>query len=167
VTQTLGDPPAPLSRAYLLTVVGLMLVLPVASIAIERFAFASGASMMALVGKWFIFWAVGVRLGSAGVKQALQPAFTAQQIFRLSSPDANVVVRELGFANICMGLGAVVAGFVPSWRVAAGSIGGLYFGIAGLNHIIKKPQSPDEWLALVSDLLVFGVVASYLASLAG
>jgi hypothetical protein len=34
---------------------------------------------MELVGKWFVFWAaVGVRLGLAGLRQILQPSFTAE-----------------------------------------------------------------------------------------
>ena len=35
---------------------------------------------LCLVGRWFVFWAVGVRLSLAGLRQFLQPAFTARQI---------------------------------------------------------------------------------------
>jgi hypothetical protein len=72
------------------------------------------------------------------------------------------VVRELGFANICMGLAAVISGFVPSWRMSAAFAGGLYFGIAGVMHVIKKRSTHNEWIALVSDLFVFVLVASWL-----
>lgn len=53
-----------------------------------------------------------------------------------------------------------VAGFVPSWRTCAAFTGGLYFGIAGLMHLIKRPATPNEWIALVSDWLIFIVIAS-------
>jgi|HubBroStandDraft_2_1064218.scaffolds.fasta_scaffold131962_3 hypothetical protein len=152
----------PVSKGYLATIFGLMLVLPTASMLVARFAFASGADWWSLAGQWFVFWAVGVRLFSAGIKQVVQPGFTARDIFHLASPDAEVVVRELGFANICMGLAAVISGFVPSWRMSAGFVGGLYFGIAGVMHVIKKPSTPNEWIALVSDLFVFLLVASWL-----
>ena len=36
-----------------------------------------GGGLMPLVGKWFVFWAVGARLFIAGIRQVIQPAFTA------------------------------------------------------------------------------------------
>lgn len=147
------------SKGYLATILALMLVLPIASMLVARSV--SGTDWWSLAGQWFVFWAVGVRLFSAGVKQVAQPGFTARDIFHLASPDAEVVVRELGFANICMGLAAMISGFVPSWRTSAAFVGGLYFGIAGVMHAIKKPSTSNEWIALVSDLFVFLLVASW------
>ena len=46
---------------YLVIVTLLMLVLPVGSIAAEYFS-GGAAPLMLLVGKWFVFWSVGVRL---------------------------------------------------------------------------------------------------------
>jgi hypothetical protein len=150
-----------LSKGYLATVVGLMLILPSASIAAARFVFASQATLWDLIGEWFLFWGVGVRLATAGLRQSLNPEFTAREIFHLSHPDSHVVVRELGFANVCMGLGAAVSLFVPSWRMCAAFVGGLYFGIAGLMHVIKKPATPNERLALASDLFIVVVVGAW------
>jgi hypothetical protein len=160
MSTTPSQPTAPdddsrIGKGYLATIVVLMLVLPVVSIIVERFGFTSTLSPWELAGKWFTFWGVGVRLATAGVRQAAKPGFTARDIFHLSSPDAEVIVRELGFANICMGLGAIVSGFAPSWRMSAAFIGGLYFGIAGMMHVIKKPVTPNEKLALISDLFIF------------
>jgi hypothetical protein len=36
--------------------------------------------------------------------------------------------------------------------------GGLYFGIAGAMHVVKRRATPNEWVALVSDLSIFAVV---------
>ncbi len=60
---------------------------------------------------------------------------------------------------ICLGLAAAISGFAPSWRVGAAFAGGLYFGIAGAMHVVKRPATPNEWIALVSDLFIFAVVA--------
>ena len=38
---------------------------------------------MALIGKWFLFWAAGVRLMLAAFRQLFQPEFTARQIFKI------------------------------------------------------------------------------------
>lgn len=152
-----------MNKGYFGTVVGLMLVLPLVSMALARCAFASRADGWELAGRWFVFWGIGVRLASAGVKQCAQPKFTARNIFHLTSPDAEVIVRELGFANICMGLGAVISGFVPSWRMCAAFVGGTYFGIAGAMHVIKRPATPNEWVALLSDVFIFVVAAAIVA----
>ena len=53
------------------------------------------SSLLWLIGKWFVFWAVGVRLLLAGVRQYFQPAFTAKDILGIESPDVFVLVREL------------------------------------------------------------------------
>ena len=38
-----------------------------------------------LFSKWFIFSAVGLRLFLAGIKQIVDPAFTAKEIFHLDN----------------------------------------------------------------------------------
>jgi hypothetical protein len=153
---------AKVSPGYLATVLVLMGVLPVVSIVVERSSAAS-AGAWDVTFRWFVFWAVGVRLLFAGLRQAIQPSFTARAIFHLASADAEVIVRELGFANICLGLTAAISGFVPGWRMGAALAGGLYFGIAGAMHVGKRPASPNEWIALVSDLVIFAVLAACFA----
>jgi hypothetical protein len=153
---------AAINKPYLLIVLLLMLVLPMLSVAIEFFVQGGSIGMIALAGKWFLFWAVGMRLFTAGIKQAINPAFTAKTIFHINNEESFILVRELGFANICMGAAAIIALFCPQWRMAAVFTGGLYFGIAGAGHIIKKPVSGDEWLAMVSDIFIFGIMALYL-----
>jgi hypothetical protein len=150
------------SPGYLATVVGLMGLLPAVSTVVERSS-AESAGTWEVAFRWFVFWGVGIRLLLAGVRQAIQPSFTAREIFRLASADAEVVVRELGFANICLGLTAAISGFVPGWRMAAALAGGLYFGIAGAMHVGKRPATPNEWIALVSDLFIFVIVAACFA----
>ncbi len=153
---------SPISKSYLLIILLLMLILPLISLAVEFGFYHPEASLINMAGKWFLFWGIGVRLFTAGLKQASNPAFTAKTIFHIQSDDAFVIVRELGFANICLGAVAIVSLFSPSWRMAAAFTGGLYLGIAGLMHIVKKPVSGDEWVALVSDVFMFVVIGVYM-----
>jgi hypothetical protein len=145
------------SPGYLATVVALMGVLPVVSTLVD--GWGGARDWWGPAFRWFVFWGVGVRLLLAGVRQVAQPSFTAREIFHLASPDAEVIVRELGFANVCLGLAGAISAFVPSWRMSAAFAGGLYFGIAGAMHVAKRPATPNEWIALVSDLFIFAVVA--------
>ena len=146
---------------YLFSVLLFMLVLPLVSVIIDIYVNDFPFTML-LAGKWLIFWAIGVRLFIAGIRQATKPAFTAQQIFRISGSDSFPVIRELGFANICMGLIGILSILQPSWRMPAAIVGGLYFGLAGMMHVFKKPDSRNEMIALVSDLYIFLIMLFYM-----
>ena len=111
------------NHTYLWTLVLLMFVFPITSILVELFGFNSPAAVVFLVGKWFVFWAVGVRLFVAGLRQALNPQFTAEEIFGINSKEPLVVVQELGFANISIGLGGLISVFA-SPRVLPASVAG-------------------------------------------
>jgi hypothetical protein len=71
---------------YFASVLLLTLVLPVISIFIEAAGSPTGAVMTFLIGRWFVFWAVGVRLFVAGLRQTGQPQFTAREIFGIRDP---------------------------------------------------------------------------------
>lgn len=114
-----------------------------------------------LFGKWFIFSAVGLRLFVAGLQQTAKPAFTAKEIFHIDSPETLPVVRELGFANLCFGLVGIVSLFKPEWRTVSAFASGLYYVMAGLLHLLKKPASANETFALWTDLAIFFVLAVY------
>ena len=150
-----------INKVYFSTILLLMLVLPVISIIIDSRSHPD-QDLTALTGKWFVFWAVGTRLLLAGIRQAAKPAFTLEQIFHIKNIESQVIVRELGFANICFGIAGILSIFIPGWRPAAGFIGGLYMGIAGVYHIIKKPVSANEIIAMVSDIFIFIILAVYL-----
>ena len=147
---------------YLINVIATMLILPLACIITEAVIKTTPVNWP-LIGKYFIFWAIGTRLLIAGLKQSLQPRFTAEQIFNIrNSEESLAVVRELGFANICLGLAGILSLFHMEWRPVAAITGGLYFGLAGLLHVFRAPASLNETIAKVSDLFIFGVVLLYL-----
>jgi len=138
-----------------------MLLLPLASVIITIYRDGLPFSLL-LAGKWLIFWAIGVRLFIAGIRQATNPAFTAQRIFSISGSDSFPIIRELGFANICIGLLGILSLWFPSWCGAAALSGGLYFGLAGMLHLFKKIDSRNEVIALASDLYIFLIMLFYL-----
>lgn len=105
--------------------------------------------------KWFIFSAVGLRLFLAGIKQVKNPEFTAKQIFHIDSPDSYPILRELGFANICFGLVGIISLFKPEWRIVSAFASGIYYGIAGVQHLFQKKSGINEKFALWTDLFIF------------
>lgn len=156
------------NRTYFYMILLLMLVLPVLSVWINVYLDESfvviylKVPLIIKLGKWFVFWAIGVRLFTAGLRQVTKPKFTLEMIFNIKSVESSAIVRELGFANICFGLSGILSIFIPDWRPAAAFTGGLYMGIAGVYHIIKKPSGFNEIVAMVSDLFVFIILAIYL-----
>ena len=148
---------------YLAVVVLLMGVFPILSILIES-AFHGDASLVFLIGKWFVFWAVGMRLLLAGVRQMANPAFTADAIFGIKDKAAEVIVRELGFGNFAIGVLGVVSLLNREWVVPAAIAGGLFYGLAGGLHLRKGDRNTNENIAMISDLFIFVVLALYLAA---
>lgn len=149
-------------KFFLYSVILLMLILPLISILIDFEYFRHNNSLISLIGKWFIFWAVGLRQFTAGLRQIFKPRFTAETIFHITDKESHVIVRELGFANICFGLTAIISFYVPQWRIVVAFSSGLFFGIAGINHIIRKPSNPNELIPTISDIFVFVVMVLFL-----
>lgn len=143
---------------YLVMVLGLMIVLPVVSIVVEMVRSASSADLLPVAAKWFVFWSAGVRLLAAGIKQVLQPSFTASTIFKIGDPAAEKLVTEIGFGNLAMGLVATLSLLIPAWVVPAGLAGGLYLGLAGLKHVANRDRTREENLAMTTDLVVALVI---------
>ena len=146
---------------YMISVVLLLFVLPVISIVVERLVGAHGRSLLVVVGRWFCFWAVGVRLFLAGLRQTTKPAFTAEAIFRVSEPGAWPIVREVGFANLSMGLLGLLSLWRSEWLIPASIVGGLYYGLAGVGHLGGKERNARETLAMVTDFVPFVVLGVF------
>ncbi len=152
---------AGVSKPYLFAVLAFSLFLPALSVLSEWLISKNSPDSLALIGKWFIFWAVGIRLLLAGLRQVFNPAFTAKDIFHIDHERSHAIVRELGFANICFGLIGVISLFLPAWRLVSAFGSGLYYGIAGVNHFVRKSPSANETVAMVSDIFIFLALAIY------
>ena len=149
---------------YLLIVVLLMFVLPVCSIVADAIVFRSSTNLLMLVGKWFVFWAAGVRQLTAGIRQIAWPRFTAEGIFGIKNNEPWPIVRELGFANVSIGVLGVSSIAVVGLTQAAAIVSGLFFGFAGVAHALRKERNLAENVATVSDLFLFAVLLFYLGS---
>ena len=157
------------NKGYIIGVSALTFLMPVISSAIEYYTSTGSVNtfhglvfITAMMGKWFIFYAVGVRLLLAGIRQIKNPDFTAKEIFHIESDAVLPIVRELGFANLCAGLVGIMALFIPQWRMVSAFSSGLYYCIAGLYHFIKKPAGINEQFALITDIIIFALLAIYL-----
>jgi hypothetical protein len=150
---------------YIAIVALTMLVLPVLSIGADA-ATHPAAPLMLLVGKWFVFWGVGVRLAMAGLRQFLQPAFTARQIFNMQSDEALILVRELGVANFGTGVVGLLSLVAPSFVMPVAISAGIFYGVAGVRHGLHPGRSRNETIAMVSDLGIALVLIAVVASMA-
>ena len=143
------------NRKYFAVVLLLTFVLPILCSFGQMMIDKTTQFSFDLTGKWFIFSAVGLRLFIAGIKQTTDPAFTAKDIFHIDNPESFPIVRELGFANLCFGLIGIISLFLPQWRIVSAFGSGLYYGIAGFQHLLKKSASANETFAMITDILIF------------
>jgi hypothetical protein len=149
---------------YVPVVMALMFLFPlvsiVAQIVLTDHGALNAAAALGILARWYVFWAVGVRLSLAGIRQIFQPRFTAQTILGLNGSDALILVRELGFANAAIGAAGVGTLFAPTWVPPLAMLGAIFYGLAGINHCFHKNRNRLQNLALVSDLfagLILGV----------
>jgi hypothetical protein len=142
---------------YLAIVLLTMLVLPLGSVA--EHALNGAAPLMMLTGKWFVFWGVGARLGLAGLRQVCQPRFTARDIFRIEGDEALPLVRELGMANLGAGLVGLLSLARPGFVTPIAIWAALFYGAAGVQHVIERPRTRNEAIAMASDLWMFAILA--------
>ena len=149
------------NKTYIFSVSILTFFLPIISSFIESLSKNIDFLSFDLFGKWFIFFAVGFRLFIAGIKQIRDPGFTSKEIFQINSEESFPIVRELGFANLCFGLIGIVSLFLPQWRIVSAFGSGIYYGIAGFQHLRKKPAGTNEKFALVTDLIIFVILFLY------
>jgi hypothetical protein len=139
-------------------IVGLtMFVLPIGSIWID----SGHSDLLWLVGKWFVFWGVGVRLLLAGLRQYLQPAFTSRDIMGIESPDAFILVRELGGANVASGLVGLASIAIPTFVLPSAISSAIFCAFAAIEHIKAKDRGTNEVIAMISDIFISLVLVCF------
>lgn len=143
---------------YEMSIIVFFALIPILGVINDICILKSRINIFNLMLKWFVFSGVGLRLLSAGLKQAANPSFTAKEIFKVNDERSFPIVREIGFANISLGLIGVLSFCLPGFRLAAAISGGLYFGLAGCLHLFSKKRSKDEVFAMVSDYFIFFVL---------
>src|SRR5579863_6655597 len=140
---------------YISLVTALMLVVPLIFVVAELLhshSMLTAVTIIPVIAKWYVFWAVGVRLGSAGLRQMVQPRYTAKTLLGINSEESLLLVRELGFANTAIGGIGMATLLVPSWVLPTALLGAIFYGLAGLNHLLHRPRNKLQNVAMVSDL---------------
>jgi hypothetical protein len=153
------------NRVYFFIVVLTMFIGPVASVLIDD-RISPGQPILFLVGRWFVFWGVGVRLSLAGLRQFFQPSFTATEIFHMKSAEALPLVRELGVANVATGTVGSLSLAFPNFVLPIAISSGIFYGVAGFRHMLERDRSRNENIAMVSDLFLFLVLTLFVTSAA-
>jgi hypothetical protein len=143
---------------YFVVVLLLLLILPAVSVLLESAHSHHTLGLLFLIGRWFVFWSVGIRLFIAGIRQVVQPEFTAEEIFNIHDPASFPIVREVGFANLAMGFLGICTLFRAGWIVPTAIAGGLYYGLAGVGHIFQKNKNAKELIAMISDEFIFVIL---------
>jgi hypothetical protein len=149
---------------YLAVVAITMFAAPLVSIG---WAYAAGSTdLMRLIGVWFVFWAVGVRLTLAGLRQYFQPQFTARDILGVDGREAFVFIRELGGANFAAGVVGLASLAFPTFTTPAALAAAIFYAVAAGEHLKSAHRGLNENVALGSDALVALVLALYLVGMA-
>jgi hypothetical protein len=148
---------------YVPMVIALMAVVPLVCVVIQLLSteqlLLNAAAIIPIIAKWYVFWAVGVRLFVAGLRQIIQPRYTAQIILGIKGEDALLLVRELGFANTALGSVGLASILAPSWLLPVAVAAAIFYGLAGFNHVLHAHRNKLENVAMVSDLFAALVLA--------
>lgn len=107
-----------------------------------------------LVGKWFVFWTVGIRLLIGGVVQILAALRQGNTILLRSNAgsDTRKIVGIVKMALAVLGFLCIIN---DKWSLLAAVTAGFYIGLAGFQHDFKKPVTKEGWLYMAYDGLVF------------
>jgi hypothetical protein len=94
--------------------------------------------------------------------QVAKPDFTTSTILGEARPPS-LTARELGFANLAIGAGAIVATFAGG-ALGAAITGGAYMGFAAVGHI-GRTRNTNEQVAFWTDWLVCASMVAYVIAL--
>jgi hypothetical protein len=150
--------------SFIAIVLFLMFVCPIASICADRFVLHSSLPIMLLVGKWFVFWVGGIRLGAAGLRQFFQPRFTAEKIFGITANEPLPFIRELGAANIATGVAGVLSLYKPAFVFPMAIVAAIFFGLAGARHLTDSTRTQIQNVVMITDIVVSLVLIAYVGS---
>jgi hypothetical protein len=137
---------------FKISVVAFFYIFPVISIGMTSYFENVNISNSAF--RWIIFWGIGMRLFTCGLKQSFQPEFTANNIFSVTQDKAYPIVRELGFANISLGFCGILSMFFITFRTATAFIGFIYYSLALIQHLSRKFKNESELFATITDFTI-------------
>jgi len=129
----------------------------------DQYLVASGFAVDADRWSLVCFWGVGIRLFFAGMKQTLQPEFTAKEIFKMKSNESVPIIKELGVSNLAGGIVGIASAFTPAFVLPIAIYAAIFYAAAGVAHVGQKGRSAKESLALWTDLLMAVALLSFVA----
>jgi len=147
---------------HLVQAATIMIILPLVCITIEYYR-NRDVQLWMVAAKWILFWSVGIRSLSAGIVQLVYPEYTAKLIFNLSGTDFYIFIRELGVANIAIGLSAIISFRIVNWRVPVAFISFIFNLFLSANHVLHFQAGFNEAVSLAGDLLVVVALGYFLA----
>ena len=143
--------------------IALIAVLPLVT-AVFGSRFDQAALSWPMYWKWFIFWGMGIRLFFKGVKLASTPQSTSLNLSSFKTRESYLLLLELGFANMALGSMGILSVINDQWRLIAAIAGAIYFGLADMLRLLRKPGNRHELVALLYNVLVFTGLVGYLIS---
>ena len=135
----------------------LLFLLPFLSVIIEHVEVQSSLNWM-LLGKWLVFWTFGFRLFASGIKQASDPSVTVKK----SNNEMFTIARELGIANICLGVGGILSLINETWRQIIAILGCLFFGLDTIRCLTNELSSASHKMILLFNLVIFAAFFLYI-----
>ncbi len=153
----------PVSWLRPFSVLLLMFTFPALSLWIE-FVTREVVLTPLLIGKWFIFWGMGIQLTLSGATQLLLPGGALRKRFGLTGRGSFPLVREYGILSLALGVVAITSLFREEYRPAAALAGALFFGLRSGCAVIGKPGTGAELILFLTDLVLFSLILLYLFS---
>jgi hypothetical protein len=139
----------------------LLFILPALFILVHAFAYGDTLPIMLIIGKWFVFFAVGARLVGIGIRQILRPRASAKREFAVTDEHASRIMRILGLVHLSIGLVGVLSLFNTGWIIPSAIVGAFYYGFMGVQNFLTKEKNVYGYIAIGSSAfvaLVFTVV---------
>ena len=142
-------------------IVTTIFIAPIICILIEFFIkHPRKEELKVLCYKWLVLW-LGVRSVTAGLMQAMNPAYTAR--FLQLTSESHFMIQELGCANIGMGVLAALSFKFPQLQKPAAICNSVFLTGAAFLHIQRIDMIGwDETMSLLSDLYIIVVYVSCL-----
>jgi hypothetical protein len=142
---------------YLVNVFGIILVLPIISIGINvfiNFKKKIKNNFPEIIGNWFVFWSIGIRLFTAGLMQIFNPIYTAN-LLQLNLNDF-IVIRELGLSNFSIGLLGIISFFKHGLQKYVCLYILIFFSSASIIHITRLLQHVyfGEIITLITNVFI-------------
>ncbi|MFP4163894.1 MAG: DUF6790 family protein [Chitinispirillaceae bacterium] len=151
---------------HLVQILVIMVMMPLTFSTIEmlyRNKRDNASDSGAIIFKWILFWAVGIRSVSAGLVQLIYPQYTAETIFELTSgTEFYIFIRELGVANFAIGTTAIISAGLKDWRLPTAFISLIFNTLLAINHIIHFQAGANQFASLGADFFVVVMLSYFL-----